>query len=404
MKSWRLAIPLLALAAGGCTVGQHHAEVTALQNENRDLEDTLYRQQAALKDLCQQNDALRRRLQESSSSGPEISPNHSGASAPDGATRLSVAPGRRLPSGEVPGLLRSAPGGPGANGVPKGPEEETPPASSEAPPFRPGAPASEAPPFLPPSAAPSAAKPQPDAAAAPASGALRTLDPSPQFGRALQGDNTKVAAITVHPIVDDAGRAGQPPGGAGRNGQPPGGDGITLWIEPRDQAGNLVRAAAPLAVVVLDPDPSMAGPAARVGRWDFASEATAAFYRRTATAEGIFLELTWPGDPPKHRTLEVFVRYTTDDGRKLEARRTIHLDLADQPRVESRVGWSRRAAPVPVETTAYPTDGSSSASAKEGPAAADAMPTQRPRKKSSDGDESAETSKLELPAWSPDRP
>ena len=87
-----------------------------------------------------------------------------------------------------------------------------------------------------------------------------------------------------------------------------------------------------MAVVVLDPDPSMAGQAARVARWDFASEATAAFYRKTAAAEGIFLELTWPGDPPKHRALEVFVRYTTDDGRKLEARRPIRLDLANQPR------------------------------------------------------------------------
>ena len=43
-----------------------------------------------------------------------------------------------------------------------------------------------------------------------------------------------------------------------------------------------------MAVVLLDPDPSMVGDAARVARWDFASEATAAFYRKTATAEGIF--------------------------------------------------------------------------------------------------------------------
>ena len=223
---------------------------------------------------------------------------------------------------------------------------------------------------------------------------MRAVSPSPPFGRALQGDNTKVAAITLHPIVAGGSRADQPPGG----------DGIALWIEPRDQAGHLVRAAAPVAVVLLDPDPSMVGDAARVARWDFASEATAAFYRKTATAEGIFLELTWPGDPPKHRALEVFVRYTTDDGRKLEARRPIHIDPANQPRAEPHAEWSRRASPAPVATTAYPNDKSPSATAKESPAAPDASPSRRPRSGSPTGDESAEKPKLELPAWSPDRP
>jgi hypothetical protein len=212
------------------------------------------------------------------------------------------------------------------------------------------------------------------------------------LGRALQGDNTKVEAITIRPVVAGGRRAEQSPGG----------DGIALWIEPRDQAGNLVRAAAPVAVVVLDPDPSTVGPAARIGRWDFASEATAAFYRKTATAEGIFLELTWPGDPPKHRTLEVFVRYTTDDGRKIEARRPIHLDPANQSAVEPHSTWSRRPAPAPVATTAYPSDHSPAATEKDRSTASDALPPQRPRKSSSSGDES-EKSKLEPPTWSPDR-
>jgi hypothetical protein len=223
---------------------------------------------------------------------------------------------------------------------------------------------------------------------------LQAANSAPPLGRAVHGDNTKVAAITIRPIVAGGSRAGQPPGG----------DGIALWIEPRDQAGNLVRAAAPVAVVVLDPDPSMTGEAARVARWDFAAEATGAFYRKTATAEGIFLELTWPGDPPKHRSLEVFVRYTTDDGRKIEVRRKIHLDLADRPRVEPHAEWSRRAAPASVSATAYPSDKSPSSTAKESPALSDASPSQRPRAGSPAGDESAEKPKLQPPAWSPDRP
>ncbi len=385
MKSWRLSIPaLLALAAGGCAPGQHHAEVSVLVNENRDLEDNLYQQQAALKDLCQQLDACRKENQALRSQLPGSSP-----SGPGSAAQRSRAPATEAiePSIQLPAGMRNLapPSSPGTSGPPKASEEETQPAN-EAPPS----------PYPPPSIpGPAAARnPRHDDSSSVDTHGMRAVSPSPPFGRALQGDNTKVAAITLHPIVAGGSRADQPPGG----------DGIALWIEPRDQAGHLVRAAAPVAVVLLDPDPSMVGDAARVARWDFASEATAAFYRKTATAEGIFLELTWPGDPPKHRALEVFVRYTTDDGRKLEARRPIHIDPANQPRAEPHAEWSRRASPAPVATTAYPNDKSPSATAKESPAAPDASPSRRPRSGSPTGDESAEKPKLELPAWSPDRP
>jgi hypothetical protein len=193
--------------------------------------------------------------------------------------------------------------------------------------------------------------------------------------------------------------------GGHRAGQPPAGDGIALWIEPRDQAGSLVRAAAPVSVVVLDPDPSVAGEAARVARWDFASQATAAFYRKTATAEGIFVELTWPGDPPKHRSLEVFVRYTTDDGRKTRGPAADSSSTwPANAKVEPHAVWSRRVAPAPVTTTAYPAGESPSATAREGSAVPAASPPQRPRRVAPAGDESAEKPKLQPPTWSPDRP
>ena len=392
MKSWRLALPaLLALAASGCTVGQHHVEVAALQNENRNLEDNLYQQQAAMKDLCQQldacradNAALRHSLQESSPSGSQTAPNQRTAQGD------LHPPSVKLPEG-MRGL--TPPDSSGTGGLPQTPEEESPRAT-EATPYHHTPPATDAPPspYPPPSTTP--AKPLRGDSNPSASDAPRAVDPAPQFGHAVRGDNTKVAAITLHPIVTGGHHADETPGG----------DGIALWIEPRDQAGNLVRAAAPVAVVVLDPDPSMAGQSARVARWDFASEATAAFYRKTATAEGIFLELPWPGDPPKHRALEVFVRYATDDGRKIEARRPIHLDLANQPEAESHAGWSRRASPAPAATTAYPSEKSPSGTAKESSAVSNASPSQHPAAVSPAGDEPAEKSKLQRPAWSPDRP
>ena len=419
MKSWRLAISLVALAASGCTVGQHRTELTALQNENRELEDNLYQQQAALKDLCQQLDAcrkdnaeLRHRLQTLNPSGPQTAASQPPAPAAEAIKPPSVEPGQRVSPGHLPARLQTLPAGPGAGALPEAPEvpEEEPTGKTDAPaypspntsppateppsstPSRTTPPAAAPAGAVPPGATPPGTKPSSEGSSASARGSLRTVAPSPPLGRALQGDNTKVEAITIRPVAAGGHRAEPSPGG----------DGIALWIEPRDQAGNLVRAAAPVAVVVLDPDPSMVGPAARIGRWDFASEATAAFYRKTAAAEGIFLELTWPGDPPKHRTLEVFVRYTTDDGRKIEARRAIHLDPANQPAVEPHSTWSRRPAPAPVATTAYPSANSPAATEKERSAASDALPPQRPRKSLSSGDE-AEKSKLDPPTWSPDR-
>jgi hypothetical protein len=410
MKSWRLAIlPLLALAAGGCTVGQHHNELTILQNENRDLEDNLYQQQAALKDLCQQldacrkdNEALRRRLQSLSPSGPEITPQRPTAPPPEVIKPPSVDSGQPVPPGQLPLRLRPSvpPSNPGPGGLPQAPEAESPP-TTEAPPYTPpssGAepPAGEAAPFTPPSAAPPypATKPLPESSSPSASHRLRSVSPAPQLGRAVHGDNSKVAAIGLRPLTASG----------HRDHQSDSANGLGLWIEPRDQAGNPIRAAAPLSVVVLDPDPSLSGEAARVARWDFSSEAAGAFYRKTATTEGIFLELTWPGDPPKHGIVEIFVRYTTDDGRKIEARRRIHLDAANPSEAEPHAQWSRRPAPAPVATTAYPTTDAPSAATQPGPASPDVTPSYRAGRASPAGDDSAEKPKLQRPAWSPDRP
>ena len=111
------------------------------------------------------------------------------------------------------------------------------------------------------------------------------------------------------------------------------------------------------------------------------------------------MELTWPGDPPKHRALEVFVRYTTDDGRELEARRPIHIDPANQPRAEPHAEWSRRASPAPVATTAYPNDKSPSATAKESPGSARRLPFATAEKRLADrrrirGEAQARTARL----------
>jgi hypothetical protein len=99
--------------------------------------------------------------------------------------------------------------------------------------------------------------------------------------------------------------------------------GVAVLVEPRDVQGRLVPAAGPISVVLLDR--GLSGNAARVARWDFTAEQTATLYRKTPYGEGFFLEMPWSGNPPAHSHLHLFVRYSTKDGRNVEASREVDV-------------------------------------------------------------------------------
>lgn len=156
----------------------------------------------------------------------------------------------------------------------------------------------------------------------------------------------RVAKITLNQLFT---------GGYDADGQP-GDEGVTASIEPRDAEGRLVPAAAPISVVLLDP--SQQGEAARVARWDFSAEEIAAMSQDARLSQGIHLAMTWPGKPPKHGHLEMFVRYTTADGRKLEVNKPVDVDVAGRqarrwtpvtPTAPSTV--ARRVSPAPRRTS-----------------------------------------------------
>jgi hypothetical protein len=101
--------------------------------------------------------------------------------------------------------------------------------------------------------------------------------------------------------------------------------GVAVLVEPRDAQGRLVPAAGPISVVLLDR--GLSGNAARVARWDFTAEQTATLYRKTPYGEGFFLEMPWSGNPPAHSHLHMFVRYSTKDGRNVEASREVDVAM-----------------------------------------------------------------------------
>ena len=80
-------------------------------------------------------------------------------------------------------------------------------------------------------------------------------------------------------------------------------------------------------------DRGQSGAAARVARWDFSAEQAATLYRKTPYGEGFYLEMPWPDKPPARSHLYLFVRYSTKDGRKIEASREINIAL---PREKGR--------------------------------------------------------------------
>ncbi|MGI8979666.1 MAG: hypothetical protein ACR2FY_10595 [Pirellulaceae bacterium] len=118
----------------------------------------------------------------------------------------------------------------------------------------------------------------------------------------------------------------------------PGDDGLSILIEPRNAANQFVPLAAPVSVVVLDPNKT--GEDARLARWDFtAAEATEKLVK--GDTRGIHLKLPWPAKPPASARLEVFVRYETPDGKKLQGEKEVFIALPGQ--------FSQRWTPRPAD-------------------------------------------------------
>ena len=148
-----------------------------------------------------------------------------------------------------------------------------------------------------------------------------------------------VAQITLHPALT---------GGIGASDRRRD-DGLLVVVEPRDFGGNIINAPGDISVALLDP--ALAGEQARLDRWDFPAAQTEGMIR-TGQQQGIHLRLPW-NSVPVHDRLKVFVRYTTRDGRKLQAERLISVALdgppparreavpdAAPPQTASRPQWS----------------------------------------------------------------
>ncbi len=395
MDVWKwTAIAAALWAIAGCHTPQ---AITALERENRMLEDQIYmledelsRAESAL-EACQSGKVMSARPGGVSSSSPPTppsftSPSLQGPRLPAGGRDVSdksrsdptefrlpeVESGRPLPPGVIPDTLA-----PSARGASPSPPLEPAGKGTLSPPARdvlpsPGKPsANRSRPRSPKTFSARSVGPRGEDLRRPPPGSLgavqRRAAPFPS-GRAIPEAGTSeppsatrhdsrlvaVQAIALDPRADNT-RADRITlnrsltGGYSRD--PRFGDaGVSVLIEPRDVHGRLVPAPGPVSVVVLDRGRS--GDAARVARWDYSTEQIATLYRKTPYGEGFYLEMPWPGSPPTRGHLHLFVRYTTQDGRHLEASCELDVVLPDHHPKAWVPLVGAAAEPRPTETAA----------------------------------------------------
>lgn len=122
----------------------------------------------------------------------------------------------------------------------------------------------------------------------------------------------------------------------------PGDDGISVLIEPRNRSGGFVPETGRISIVLLDPDQADDA-AARIARWDFEADSIRKFLQTDSLDSGVLLRLPWQDKIPDRKRLHLFVRYLTEDGRKLETDRQIEIESADL--IAQR--WAPRSSPSP---------------------------------------------------------
>ena len=115
-------------------------------------------------------------------------------------------------------------------------------------------------------------------------------------------------------------------GGIDAEGQP-GNEQLSVVIEQRDGQDGRVLAPGDVTIVVVDP--ALPKSRARIGRWKFDADEVAQHVRRNRDGGSLHFELPW-STPPEHSDLRLFVRFTTYDGRRLDASLPIEVQLADE--------------------------------------------------------------------------
>lgn len=327
MNAWRFAgALLLGIAASGCRT---NISRDLLEQELRMQEDKIYELQGLVEEYQQQLDSCRRenqsllkerttpraksrrqRIDDEELQPPTVEM-PDGASPPYDGPPVISPPDPKVPDGELRDEFESA-----------APSNTRLPSSISVP----GEPPTELPRFETPS--------EDDAPADD-----RTA------GDEKTGDDTTDDVMTGDEKVTQISLNRKLTGGHNVDDQP-GDEGLLVVIEPLDSTGQLIEAPGEVSVVVLDP--AQEGEAARVARWDFTAEEAAQHIKRTPMGDGLHFDLRWPHGPPANRTLNLYVRFKTLEGKKLQLEKQIEVRLPgkEEPS-DSAPAWTKSDKPSP---------------------------------------------------------
>ena len=343
-SAWLAAAALVAL--GGCKGKPYvNAHIESLNTEFRQLEDYVYALEEENDRLQEENDLIRAGRLPAERNAPRprggafLDPANDAPASTPPDLRPRVGDPPRItdpPVIDIPAAPREAqPARVPPRTVPPGLEAPGPGPSDPRPSIR-NRPLSNPPEqrglnLVPPATGvPESADELPTPAASPSS------PPEPIHSKPV---DSHVTHLFINPVLT---------GGSDFDARP-GDEGLNVVLEPRNAADELVSQPGAVSVVVLDP--SKAGDAARIARWDFDISTTRQKMQSASAAQGIQLQLPWPSTPPSSKNLHLFVRYETADGRKLQADREIFISTEE--RVAER--WTPRTRPsLPVTTSASP--------------------------------------------------
>ncbi len=94
-------------------------------------------------------------------------------------------------------------------------------------------------------------------------------------------------------------------------------DGLYLVVTLKDNLGKISHFDKPISIVLLDPDPSKTGEAARIGRWNFTAQQVAEHFRETPLPSFHF-PILWNDRIPQGNEVAVFVRVMTNSETPIE--------------------------------------------------------------------------------------
>jgi hypothetical protein len=189
-------------------------------------------------------------------------------------------------------------------------------------------------------------------------------------------------------------------GGHNADGQP-GDDGLMVVVEPLDASGELIEVPGEVSVVVLDP--ALEGEAARVARWDFTAEEAAGHIKRTPMGDGLHFDLRWPHGPPANRSLNLYVRFKTLEGKKLQLEKQIEVRLPGKEESDDDApAWTKADKPA-ADAEASKSESSSEASAAPRAKATAIRPAPDDAASKTDRPKDDRTSRGSSPKWTPYR-